>query len=383
MVCPLHGEFRKKGTDHLQGQGCQLCSKDAAVKRMRTSFEDFVVDATDVHNSKFAYEDWGNYERGERSVVAVCPDHGRFTVDRFNHLRGHDCPLCARRYSKAEFAVRDFVRSLGFDTGVGNNKSVPGVGRQQLDIIVPEKRVAIEYNGLVWHSERFKKDSKTSHLKKTELAESLGYRLVHIFEDEWLEKPELVKNRLRAILGAGLTKLHARATQAAKIDWRQASAFLSGTHLQGHGPSSKNSFGLFHKNELVAVATFAKSRYTKDDWELLRFAATARVVGGMSKLLSAFKRDARPTGTLISYADRRWSDGGLYRAMGFEFAGHTSPNYFYEAGGKRFSREKFQKHKLEATLNKFDSSLTEVANCANNGFYRIFDCGSSRWRLKL
>jgi hypothetical protein len=385
LTCPEHGEFQQSGAALLKSAiPCPECRHTD----MRRTYTGIAAQMHALHPNR----DWEFVERGEDDLLVFHCDgvdsagktHGVFKTGLSNFNRGVGCPKCARKRSKSEFEVRDFISSLGLDTATGSNNTLPGLGKYQLDIVIPEERMAIEYNGLVWHSERFKREAKNAHINKTKLAESLGYRLIHIFEDEWLEKRELVENRLKAILGVGVVKLHARKTEARTIPARVASTFLTAHHMQGKGPPSKYNYGLFYQGALVAVATFAKARYSKaDDWELVRFAASARVVGGMSKLLAAFKREAKPTGTLISYADRRWSDGGLYKALGFEFAGNTEPNYFYVKGQKRFSREKFQKHKLEGKLKKFDKSLSEVINCSNNGFYRIFDCGSSRWRLQL
>lgn len=99
------------------------------------------------------------------------------------------------------------------------------------------------------------------------------------------------------------------------------------------------------------------------------------VVGGASKLLAHFEKEQHPQ-SLVTYADRRWSDGDLYRKLGFVLAHKTKPSYFYVKNACRYSRIKFQKHKLKDLLEDYNEDLSEVQNMKNNGYTRIFDCGN-------
>lgn len=77
--------------------------------------------------------------------------------------------------------------------------------------------------------------------------------------------------------------------------------------------------------------TFGKSRFTsKADWELLRFCTKLNyhVPGAAGKLLKHFEREYQPK-SLVSYADRRWSRGKLYEALGFKLDHISKPNYWY------------------------------------------------------
>ena len=125
--------------------------------------------------------------------------------------------------------------------------------------------------------------------------------------------------------------------------------------------------------------TFGKSRYNKNyTWELLRFCSLKgyNVVGGASKLLSHFRKQY--SGSIISYANRRWSNGDLYRKLGFKMIGKTDPNYFYFKDGhtELFSRIAFQKHKLKSLLENFNPDLTEEQNMFNNNYRKIYDSGN-------
>ena len=122
---------------------------------------------------------------------------------------------------------------------------------------------------------------------------------------------------------------------------------------------------------------FSKSRFNKNyDWELLRFASifSFNVIGGAGKLLKYFENNY--DGSLISYSDKRWSKGNLYKQLGFEELKDSSPSYFYTKGTKRFNRVMYQKHKLKKLLENYDEKLSEYENMSNNGFMRIWDCGN-------
>lgn len=70
------------------------------------------------------------------------------------------------------------------------------IAPKELDIYLPEKRVAIEFNGNFWHSiefqERYLPEVKNTLLEKTLLCEDRGIHLIHVFEDEWAEKRDEV-----------------------------------------------------------------------------------------------------------------------------------------------------------------------------------------------
>ena len=162
---------------------------------------------------------------------------------------------------------------------------------------------------------------------KTEKCLERGIRLVHIFEDEWKEKREIVKDRIRSILGIDQTGIFARKCIVKDIDSKTANVFLNANHLQGCCNSSIR-YGLFHNDELVAVMTFGKPRFNKNyDWELVRYASRigCHIVGGASKLLARFRKEH--SGSIVSYDDRRYSDDNLYERMGFMQVGGSTTNY--------------------------------------------------------
>ncbi len=134
--------------------------------------------------------------------------------------------------------------------------------------------------------------------------------------------------------------------------------------------------------------TFSKPRpffggkVEDDHVELLRYATDGRAFAGIaSRLFAAFRRDFDPP-AVVSFADRRWSRGGLYRAMGFAEVGPTPPSYAYfhpNQGIARHSRAKFMKHRV-AHLVEGGDALTEAQIMHQLGYFRVWDCGSLKFR---
>ncbi len=244
----------------------------------------------------------------------------------------------------------------------------------ELDIYCPDIKLAIEFNGLYWHSDAWKKADY--HLRKTEACEKLGIKLLHIFEDEWDHKREIVKSRLLSSLNK-LKRIGARNCEIKEVGAADASKFLFDNHIQGKLGSSVK-LGLYHLNTLVALMTFGKPRFNKHyDWELLRYCSllNTSVVGGASKLLNAFEQTY--SGSIISYADKRWSTGNLYDSLGFKKRKSSPPASSYVINGARINRVSLQKHKLAHILgDKYDMKLTADYNLTNAGYHKIYDCGN-------
>jgi hypothetical protein len=233
-----------------------------------------------------------------------------------------------------------------------------------------------------WHSELAGKD-RYYHLNKTEKCEKQGIQLLHIFETDWMFKKEIIKSIIKSKLGLN-ERIFARKCEITQIPSKTARVFIEENHRQGKD-NSKIYWGLIHNEELVSVMSFSVPRYNKkNDWELVRFCNKKglNVVGGASRLLKGFRREN--PGSIVSYADRRYSDGGLYKALGFELKVNSQPNYFYfkKPSFELYSRIKFQKHKLEGILENYDSGMTEWQNMKFNGWNRIWDCGNLVFSMK-
>ena len=214
--------------------------------------------------------------------------------------------------------------------------------------------------------------NSTYHLKKTESCKEKEIHLIHIFEDEWYNKQDIIKSILKAKMGKIENKIYGRKCIISEINNKDANDFLFENHLQG--PISGKSIGLYYNNDLVSIITYGKPRYNKNyDIEILRFCnkKDTVVIGGLSKLVS------RISGKIISYCDLRFSFGLGYLFSGFKMVNISHPNYYYMSDyNSRYNRLQFQKHKLPNLLENFDPTLTEWENMQLNGYDRIWDCGN-------
>lgn len=275
--------------------------------------------------------------------------------------------------SKQETEIFDYVKNLVDVPVLQSDKSI--INPFELDIVIPDLKIAIEYCGLYWHSEAHKSD-KNYHINKMNLCRKKGYRLITIFEDEWTEKTNIVKSRLKSILNQD-QRIYARKCDVSPISYKSAETFLSEHHIQGPA-ISKIAYGCFHKGKLVAVMTFGKPRYDKkSQYELIRYCSTGTVVGGAGKLFSAFCKDYNPQ-TVISYCDMRWGTGNLYKQLNFVQTGNGQiPGYCYTDFVKRYHRSSYVKKKISNTEN---NDKPEYQIMRDRNMYRIWDCGQTKWQ---
>lgn len=383
IICPEHGEFIQSPDSHLTGHGCPKCALEEQSKRQTMTTQEFIKKAREVHGDKYDYNKT-IYKNIFDKVAITCPIHGDFLQKATYHLNGNGCQKCAAEMteSKGEIELREFIISLiGEKNIVIHDRKI--LAGNELDIYIPSKSIAFEYDGLYWHSEK-KKVDKNYHLYKTRMCNEIGVRLIHIFEDEWRDKKDICKSRISNILGVTENKIYARKCEIRKVLGRESNEFLIKNHIQGKINSNLN-FGLYYQNELVSLMTFGQLRKnlggkpTLGSYELLRFCnkLNTNVIGGASKLFKYFLKEMSPN-EITSYADIRWSDGNLYKALGFEYIHSSSPNYFYIINECRKNRFGFRKNIL---ISKYGcpKEMSEHEFCYSNQWYRIYDCGSMKF----
>ena len=314
------------------------------------------------------------YRDVTKKYMWKCNTCGHQFEDHLNDGRVPRCPMCFPSCSSIpESEIFGFLLLYSKNTKRGDRKVLSGL---EIDILLPDQKIGIEFDGLYWHSESNHTDNHY-HLDKTNLAKSKGIQLIHIFEDEWIEKQDIVKSILLAKMGKIDNKIAARKCIIRTILNKEAKQFLFDNHLQGS--INGRHFGLYYEEKLVSLLTMGKPRFNKKyDWEILRFCCKnfTIVQGGLSKLLNYFEKNN--SGTIITYVDRRYGSGLGYQKSGFKKVGETNPNYYYLSKGftYRESRMKYQKHKLPDLLENFDPELTEWENMQLNGYSRIWDCGN-------
>jgi len=253
-----------------------------------------------------------------------------------------------------------------------------------LDIYIPEHKIAIELNSIFKDTELSGK-TKYYFSKKKKYFLDNNIQILNIFEDEWITTPNIIKSMILNKLKLSPKRIYARKCKIDIVDSKKAKLFLNTHHVQG-GIHSKYCFGLYYNRQLVSLLTVGASRYNQNyKYELHRFCSYLghNVIGGFSKLLK-FAIKYLDMNSLITYADLRLGDGNVYEKNGFDYIGCSQPNYFYVKGNelKRSSRVQFQKHKLNDRLEYFDDNETEWENMQKNGYDRIWDCGNACYGLK-
>lgn len=226
--------------------------------------------------------------------------------------------------------------------------------------------LSITHGDLVMHLVNLKHPFSSNDLLKLQDDYAAGgTKIVHLWEDVWLSKPNQVLARIQSLLGYN-KRIHGRKTKVQKIEKSVAASFLNENHLQGY-VSSRYKLGLFEKDHLVAVATFSALRKMNHSAnyksaELIRFAVKAgySVTGGLSKLISYFSLLHKPN-DLMTYADRDWSAGEAYIKLGFEQTALLAPQYFH--------------------LNE-DSGRT-IVKVEITALNKIFNTGSLKYILKF
>lgn len=309
------------------------------------------------------------------------------------HQQYFTCWVCNTRHrSLKEQELISIFNTLNVKF-ISNCRSVLSNNRE-LDFYFPEHNLAIEFDGLYWHSELQGKD-RTYHLQKTMECETKGIHLLHIFEDEWEHHKEIIVGKIKSLLKKDdRTIIYARKTKLRELSSNESKTFLDTHHLQG-ADSGKYRLGLFHNDILISVMTFSKPNASKGNintvqvgtYELSRYCSHAsyRCIGGASKLLKYFIDTYTPH-KIISYADRRYSTVGknVYESLNFTLSHTSSPNYWYfttSRGLKRFHRFNFTKKKTIALGG--NPSRTEWENMIDLGYNRIWDCGHLKYEMVL
>jgi len=432
VICPEHGLFLCSVANHMRGSGCKKC------RTPRRSLDSYKREAVKKHNNQYDYSLWVERKNYNDVIPIICPKHGKFELPLASHIsKKIGCPKCNKEMFVHPNALLDdvqrklddvkwlkkqhhqFKKSLieiskelnVQDSTVGVYMKMRGIktvryprssyekricsildfhnvsylvndrsilsSKQELDIVIPNKSIAIEICGLYYHSEQAGKD-KHYHATKLLDANKAGYRLLTIFEDEILLNEDLVIKKILHVLGiSNAHKIYGRNSNIiTNINYYKRKTFFDKNHIQGNGRGTKN-IGLEDcDGNLVALALFEE---TKSVYNLSRYATNCSVVGGFSKIIKAFTKE-HSNKSLITYADLRWSDGKLYNDTEWKLIGQVPPTYFYSSGKNKRKHKFGYRHKnLKNKIKNYNPKLTERENCDNAGLYRIWDCGKLKF----
>ena len=352
--------------------GCPYCSGHRVLKGINdlsTAHPELVKQWSD----KNIGTPENTFKNARTKAIWVCDNGHEWSASVNDRSDGHGCPLCTHKISEPEHEIASFIRSLGVTNIVKNARNI--IPPKELDIYLPEYNLAVEYNGLYWHSERFLKD-KNTHLAKYLACKEKGITLIQVWEDDWLYKEEIVKKLIRHKLGRqNNNTVYARKTNIKAIERDEAVRFFNENHILG---AASGTYYLGLKYGTTTVAAMILTR-RGDTLTLDRYATSCNVPGGHSKLVAWVERNIDYK-YLATFADLCLSEGNLYTTTGWTKDVILKPDYMYVVGLSRV-------HKFNYRLKRFRNDpdllwkegLTERQLAELNGLLRIWDCGKIRY----
>lgn len=214
-----------------------------------------------------------------------------------------------------------------------------------------------------------------------------GQRVINLWEDECLNKPQIVSSRLRALIGIN-KKIPGRLCIVKRIDQKVSELFLNQNHLQGSTkakiklglilkPQYNERFGFEDNTEiLLGVATFANCRNIQigdskqKSAELIRIATALNinVIGGFDKLISNYEKMVLPD-DMVTYIDNDWSSGGGFLRIGFVMEKQIEAIAF-NINLESFERKSIKKSNLMEQDESFSSEV----------YQKIYNAGSIKLR---
>lgn len=309
------------------------------------------------------------------------------------------CTKCSNQVSIAQKKIYEFVVSLGFSDAVLCDRSTG----KEIDIYVPSKNLAIEYDGLNFHSTRYRTTEKSEKERYNHFINN-KIPCFRIFEDEFAANEELVYAMIKSRLGIRPTEKIGDYEIRYIEKPTKYRKFFEVNHIDGYG-NSAFAFGAFVNGVLVSCISFRK--YTRGTYagqlELSRFCSdyTIDTYGIFSKLLKAAKKHAKSIGIkyIVSASDNRLSQGGIYANNGFTLVKnkdrHLNYYHFQLSTNERHHRLMFRKLNVpeitEAELAQYptERAQTESGFSAFKKFgkweplYRIYGWGNKLWVLEI
>ena len=359
-------------------------------RQMSNNEDEYVVCA--ICGEKFSRIDWRHLKKHGITKNEYIRLYGSNTVslnlhDRMSYIATiTNMEMEPKKHSAPELEIKNYIEKLGVFCH-SDRKILRG---KEIDILMPDLNVGIEYHGNIYHTEWRGGKHKKYHLYKTEECIKNNVGLIQIFEDEYFLKKDIVLNKIRHIIGLSdnTTKVYGRKCNIKEINNSIAKEFLNKFHIQG-SVNATVYIGAYFNERLIAVMTFKTEN--NGNWELTRFASDYNYIccGVGGKLFKYFVKKYQPI-EIKSFADRRWTineKDNLYLQLGFRFDGYTEPDYrYYNQTVDRYQRFHKFGFRKQVLLRKYPDILkpemTETEMVKKLGYDRIWDCGLIKYVWK-
>lgn len=352
-ICAIHGRFRTLAQAHSTGSGCPECGIIRRSTAYKVSFDDFVERARTIHGNRYTY-DASQYDSMTQPTIITCSEHGEFIQVASYHIHSESgCPKCSVRESKGQTEMFNYLAGLGVQ--VSANYRYGQTHKKEIDIYVKGLKLGIEYDGLPWHSTKYR--TKEQQLaKSTELAD-LGIRLIRIFEDEWLERKGQIKEYLNYQFGKVPDNYYVADCSIIDISPTEAETFHNSRQVKMQDVKDINK-ALVYKDKIVAVLSMSS---TQKGLKLLCFSSAFKSAQAGKALLTEILRETKAK-YVEAYMDNRLESSDTYFRMGF-----TNPVKI----GAKF------KYWLDGSNNREDISRQGFP------YYQIYDDGLTKWELNV
>ena len=303
---------------------------------------------------------------------------------RIHRYNMEPCPKCVgigeSVMNNKDTNIEKFVKNILNEYNIQylTNKR-PFDKNKELDIYIPDKKLAIECNGCYWHC--WPQKPINYHYDKFKMCLDNGVQLLTIWDDQIFSKPGIIRGIILSKLNIYEERIYARKCKLKMVEGKDSRRFLEENHLQGsiNGPIN---IGLYYNGELVSLMVFGKGRKCLNstiEWELYRYCNKlgTQIIGGASKLFTYFLKTYNPH-SIVSFSSNDISIGMLYINLGFKNISN-SLSYWYVKNQKRYHRFKFRKSEL--IRMGFDKNKTEAQIMDELNYYRIYDTGQTKWIL--
>lgn len=290
------------------------------------------------------------------------------------------CPYCSHSVSSPEDSIFDFLSSIVYCDIERNSRHV--IPPYEVDFYIPEKSIAIEFNGLYWHSEK-RVPSKEYHFNKWKMCADKGIQLITIWEDDWRDKRSTVEFMLSTELDSPtLDKVHVDETFISTIKASCARTFLDKYYIQSFMQGSVY-YALMHKDDIVAVSVWCESQ---DEFILSGYAESVHIVGGLEKLLDAGIHYAQQLGynRIVTFTDNCTSSSSLYKSLGFIEEDILPPDYSYLMNKRRVHKDDHMVCERSGTLTvTHGDSIKKEQLEKIEVLDKIYDCGRTRMYVSV
>lgn len=387
-VCSEGHSYQQSIMNHVsRNHGCPVCSGNVLL----AGFNDLLT-----KNSSLASE-WNHVKNRSllpsqvtssttQQVWWVCSEGHEWEAAVYSRTASNGCPRCSQLSSgsKGENELRTYVESLGVQVVVADRNILRGA---EIDVLIPDFGLGIEFNGVYWHSESTGK-GRSYRKDKWELARDNGVQLIQIWEDDWSnpDRQKIIKSMISYKVGLGpVDRVYARDTKFVEIDYKDASEFLMVNHIQG---KANGAFYYALKSvvtdKVVAVMVIAVIRKGSEVvYNISRYATACNVVGGFTKILKNVEK-SHVFNSWVTFSDNMVSDGDLYANNGFLLDGRLKPDYMYVVGGVRKHKFSYRVRRFrDDPAFKFREGMSGSELAAFNNLSRVWDAGKVRWVKKL